>query len=46
MDLCGLGFEESQLGSWIKHAGFKDFEWLIMDDSSASGVFVASATRG
>lgn len=40
-----LGFEEQQLCEWLSQAGFKDIDWLILDDQSTKGVFVVSATR-
>lgn len=40
-----LGFEETQLCSWMREAGFSDIDWLILDDPSSQGVFVVSATR-
>jgi len=40
-----LGFEEAQLCEWMEKAGFKDIDWLVLDDPSSKGVFVVSATR-
>lgn len=40
-----LGFEETQLCSWMEKSGFKDIDWLVLDDPSSKGVFVVSATR-
>jgi ubiquinone/menaquinone biosynthesis C-methylase UbiE/DNA-binding transcriptional ArsR family regulator len=40
-----LGFEEEQLCGWLDNAGFSESEWLILDDDSTQGVFVASATK-
>ncbi len=40
-----LGFAEDQLREWLTHAGFKNIDWLILDNSSSSAVFVASASK-
>lgn len=40
-----LGFEEAQLCDWMAKAGFKDVDWLVLEDASYNGVFVLSATK-
>ncbi len=40
-----LGFAEDQLREWLTLAGFKNIDWLILDNSSSYAVFVASASK-
>lgn len=40
-----LGFEEEQICNWFDQAGFIDSNWLLLDDDSTQGVFVATATK-